>query len=202
MITINGVIAELNKRCDHAEIPYEDLESLAEELDLRFDCGETRYCLFHHSWERVIKIPRLDYASKDYSEIECNNYTKAKALGIEKIFLPCEYWCTLDCGCPVYVQDKFTTDHNSMHRAKRAKNAEKASKVIACKVYHKVRRSLPSDRRYDDAWLARAYQIYGKQFFRKLEKFLRENHINDLHGRNVGWKGTQPIILDFAGYDE
>ena len=202
MITIEKVIAELNKRCEEREIPYEDLENLAEELDLRFDCGETRYCLLHHSWDRVIKIPRLDYASKDYSEIECNNYTKAKALGIEKIFLPCEYWCTLDCGCPVYVQDKFTTDHNSLRRTKRENHAEKASKVIACKVYRKVKRALPSDRRYDDAWLARAYQIYGKQFFRKLEKFLRENHINDLHGRNVGWKGTQPIILDFAGYDE
>ena len=202
MITIERIIAELNRRCEFAEIPYEVLEQLAEELDLRFACGETRYCLLHHSWDRVIKIPRLGYASKDYSEIECNNYIKAKALGIEKIFLPCEYWCTLDCGCPVYVQDKFTTDHSSIRRAKRERYTEKASKIIACKVYRRVKRSLPSDRRYDDAWLARAYQIYGKQFFRKLEKFLRDNHINDLHGKNVGWKGTQPIILDFAGYDE
>lgn len=202
VVTIEKVIAELNKQCDCREIPYGDLKNLAKKLDLQFACGETRYCLIHRSWDKVIKIPRLGYASKDYSEIECNNYTKAKALGIEKIFLPCEYWCTLDCGCPVYVQDKFTTDHRSMYDAERKVNMDKVSKIISCKIYFKVKRALPSDRIYDDAWLARAYQIYGKQFFRKLEKFLRENRINDLHAKNVGWKGTQPIILDFAGYDE
>ena len=202
MMTIDRIIAELNKRCNEKEIHYDDLRAFAKEFDLQFGCGETRYCLLHYSWDRVIKIPRLDYVSKDYSEIECNNYIKAKALGIEKIFLPCEHYYTLECGCPVYVQDKFTTDHHGLCRAKKKSNTEKVSNVIHCEVYRKVKRSLPHDRRYDDAWLARAYQLYGKQFFRKLEKFLQENHINDLHTHNVGWKGTQPIILDFAGYDE
>ena len=73
-------------------------------------------------------------------------------------------------------------------------------KICSCKIYRKSHENAYDGYRISNAWYARAYQIYGKQFMRKFERFTRQHRIGDLHNSNVGYLGQMPIILDFAGY--
>ncbi len=200
MKTVNEVIRLMNQTFTNRVIDYDELEEFASDLGLCFSCGETRFCIFDHSWDVVLKIPRFDNVRDDYSAIEVENYKNACKLGLERIFLECGLLTNLDCDCPIYWQVKFSCSHAQLNYRKNKKEREKVEKHRHCPIYVKVKHQMPSDRAYRDEWLCRAYQLYGKQFFKQLCVFLKENSIGDLHQENVGWKDNKPIILDFAGY--
>ena len=77
---------------------------------------------------------------------------------------------------------------------------KQTDKIRFCKIYRKSHENAYDGCRISNEWYARAYQIYGKQFMRKFERFTRDKRIGDLHDSNVGYLGKMPIILDFAGY--
>lgn len=202
MKTIGEVIKLMNGYFSNRTVDWSEMQEFARKYNLKFAHGETRFCLYDPKWDRVLKIPRFENVSDDYSEIEANNYQKAKYAGLADIFLASEYYCTLDCDLPIYVQVKYTYSHCGMNHCDMRAEGKKIANAKNAKIYKRVRNSMPDDRCYDDVWLCRAYQLYGKQFFRKLCEFLRENAIDDLHASNVGWLNGKPVILDYAGYHE
>jgi hypothetical protein len=202
MKSIEEIIELLNKQFSNRVIEWDDISEFAHKHHLRFDAGETRYCIFSPKWDRVLKIPRFENVNDDYSALEVRNYEYAKELGLDKILLPTGLLTTLDSGCPIYWQTKFSYSHSNMDYHEEIHLKKQFEQYFRSPIYLKVKRTMPDDRRYNDVWLFRAYQLYGKQFFKKLCLFFEENEIKDLHSNNVGWLKGKPIILDYAGYHE
>lgn len=202
MKSIEEIIALMNQTFTRKIIYCREMSQFAQQYSLKFYYGETRFCIFAPKWDVVLKIPRFDNVDDDYSALEVRNYERAVEMGLEKILLPTGLLTELEGGCPIYWQTKFTCSHNQLSSQTQLTLKTRFAKYYRSTIYLKVKDAMPSDRCYSDVWLFRAYQLYGKQFFRKLTKFLMENNIDDLHHSNVGWKNDKPIILDYAGYHE
>ena len=192
----------LRENDNNPECMYEELvEEMAEKVDkdVYFSCGETRFVLCHPKWDKVIKMNRFDNVSRDYNALELDHYEKAIEWGIDRIFLPIEQVLTV-CGYDIYVQTKYTTSVCDQRYKDSRKIAEQVNELYSQRICNKAYNRMYDAGRIDRVWHARAYQIYGKQFMKTLEKFTRELHIGDLHRHNIGYLGKQPIILDYAGY--
>jgi hypothetical protein len=50
-------------------------------------------------------------------------------------------------------------------------------------------------------WMADAYDYYGEEYFKKLMNFLKSEGIYDLHGGNIGYINSRPVIFDFSDYN-
>lgn len=202
MKTMNEVFALLNQEFTDKKIAYKEMSQFCYKYNLEFYHGETRYCIVGKEWDSVIKISRLGYVTDDYNAIEFNNYKAACLLGIERIFLKMWKLGTLDCGLDIYAQTRYSNAHSQMNFQQTEKMRRQTQAIRKCKVFHKSQNNVYCGYRISQYWYARAYQIYGKKFMRKFERFTVENSIGDLHNNNIGYLGKMPIILDFAGYHE
>ena len=199
-MTQQEVFDLLNGSLVDKQIGYDDLWEFCRSHDLEMFSGETRYCIISKDWDFVLKISRFDNVRDDYNAIEFANYENACKLGIEKIFLKMWKFGTLDCGLDIYAQVRYSFAHSGIDNNKERKMRKQVRKICFCKIYRKSHENVYDGCRISNEWYARAYQIYGKQFMRKFERFTRDKRIGDLHNSNVGYLGKMPIILDFAGY--
>lgn len=181
-------------------ISYEELWKFCRSHGVEMYNGETRYCIAGKDWDFVLKISRFDNVQDDYNAIEFTNYENACKLGLEKIFLKMWKFGTLDCGLDIYAQTRYSCAHSDLDYNKEKKMRKQTEKVRSCKIFRKSHEHVYDGYRISNNWYARAYQIYGKRFMRKFERFTRQKRIGDLHNSNVGYLGKMPIILDFAGY--
>ena len=199
-MTQQEVFDLLNGSLVDKQIGYDDLWEFCRSHGLEMFSGETRYCIASKDWDFVLKISRFDNVRDDYNAIEFANYENACKLGIEKIFLKMWKFGTLDCGLDIYAQVRYSFAHSGIDNNKERKMRKQTDKIRSCKIYRKSHENAYDGYRISNEWYARAYQIYGKQFMRKFERFTRDKRIGDLHDSNVGYLGKMPIILDFAGY--
>ena len=199
-MTQQEVFDLLNGSLVDKQIGYDDLWEFCRSHGLEMFSGETRYCIASKDWDFVLKISRFDNVRDDYNAIEFANYENACKLGIEKIFLKMWKFGTLDCGLDIYAQVRYSFAHSGIDNNKERKMRKQVRKICFCKIYRKSHENAYDGYRISNEWYARAYQIYGKQFMRKFERFTRQHRIGDLHTSNVGYLGKMPIILDFAGY--
>ena len=199
-MTQQEVFDLLNGSLIDKQIGYDDLWEFCRSHGLEMFSGETRYCIASKDWDCVLKISRFDNVRDDYNAIEFANYENACKLGIEKIFLKMWKFGTLDCGLDIYAQVRYSFAHSGIDHKKERKMRKQTDKIRFCKIYRKSHENAYDGCRISNEWYARAYQIYGKQFMRKFERFTRDKRIGDLHNSNVGYLGKMPIILDFAGY--
>ena len=199
-MTQQEVFDLLNCFLTDKKVCYSELREFCRSYNLKLRSGETRYCLIGEDWDFVLKIPRFNNVQDDYNVIEFTNYENACKLGIGKIFLKTWKFGTLDCDLDIYAQVRYSFAHSDMDINKESKMRKQTEKVRSCKIFQKSHDHTFDGYRISDSWYARAYQIYGKQFMRKFERFTRQNRIGDLHNSNVGYLGKMPIILDFAGY--
>ena len=199
-MTQQEVFDLLNGSLVDKQIDYDDLWEFCRSHGLEMFSGETRYCIASKDWDFVLKISRFDNVRDDYNAIEFANYENACKLGIEKIFLKMWKFGTLDCGLDIYAQVRYSFAHSGIDHKKERKMRKQTDKIRFCKIYRKSHENAYDGCRISNEWYARAYQIYGKQFMRKFERFTRDKRIGDLHDSNVGYLGKMPIILDFAGY--
>ena len=199
-MTQQEVFDLLNGSLIDKQIGYDDLWEFCRSHGLEMFSGETRYCIASKDWDFVLKISRFDNVRDDYNAIEFANYENACKLGIEKIFLKMWKFGTLDCGLDIYAQVRYSFAHSDIDIKKERKMRKQTDKIRSCKVFRKSHEHAYDGYRISNEWYARAYQIYGKQFVRKFERFTRDKRIGDLHTSNVGYLGKMPIILDFAGY--
>ena len=199
-MTQQEVFDLLNGSLIDKRVCYDDLWEFCRSHGLELASGETRYCIISKDWDFVLKISRFDNVRDDYNAIEFANYENACKLGIEKIFLKMWKFGTLDCGLDIYAQVRYSFAHSGIDNNKERKMRKQVRKICFCKIYRKSHENAYDGYRISNEWYARAYQIYGKQFMRKFERFTRDKRIGDLHSSNVGYLGKMPIILDFAGY--
>ena len=199
-MTQQEVFDLLNSSLVDEQIGYDDLWEFCRSHGLEMFSGETRYCIASKDWDFVLKISRFDNVCDDYNAIEFANYENACKLGIEKIFLKMWKFGTLDCGLDIYAQVRYSFSHSDIDNKKERKMRKQTDKIRSCKIFRKSHENAYDGYRISNEWYARAYQIYGKQFMRKFERFTRDKRIGDLHTSNVGYLGKMPIILDFAGY--
>ena len=199
-MTQQEVFDLLNGSLVDKQIGYDDLWEFCRSHDLEMFSGETRYCIASKDWDFVLKISRFDNVRDDYNAIEFANYENSCKLGIEKIFLKMWKFGTLDCGLDIYAQVRYSFAHSDIDNKKERKMRKQTDKIRSCKIYRKSHENAYDGCRISNEWYARAYQIYGKQFMRKFERFTKQHRIGDLHTSNVGYLGKMPIILDFAGY--
>ena len=199
-MTQQEVFDLLNGSLVDKQIGYDDLWEFCRSHGLEMFSGETRYCIASKDWDFVLKISRFDNVRDDYNAIEFANHENACKLGIEKIFLKMWKFGTLDCGLDIYAQVRYSFAHSGIDHNKERKMRKQVQKICFCKIYRKSHENAYDGYRISNEWYARAYQIYGKQFMRKFERFTKQYRIGDLHDSNVGYLGKMPIILDFAGY--
>ena len=199
-MTQQEVFDLLNGSLIDKQIGYDDLWEFCRSYGLEMFSGETRYCIASKDWDFVLKISRFDNVRDDYNAIEFANYENSCKLGIEKIFLKMWKFGTLDCGLDIYAQVRYSFAHSGIDHKKERKMRKQTDKIRSCKIYRKSHENAYDGYRISNEWYARAYQIYGKQFMRKFERFTKQHRIGDLHDSNVGYLGKMPIILDFAGY--
>ena len=199
-MTQQEVFDLLNCYLPDKRVCYNELWEFCRSHGLELSSGETRYCIIGKDWDFVLKISRFDNVRDDYNAIEFANYENACKLGIEKIFLKMWKFGTLDCGLDIYAQVRYSFSHSGIDDKKANKMRKQTKKIRSCKVFIKSYEHVYDGYRISNNWYARAYQIYGKHFMRKFERFTRQYRIGDLHNSNVGYLGKMPIILDFAGY--
>ena len=199
-MTQQEVFDLLNGSLMDKRVCYDDLWEFCRSYGLELSSGETRYCIISKDWDFVLKISRFDNVRDDYNAIEFANYENACKLGIEKIFLKMWKFGTLDCGLDIYAQVRYSFAHSGIDNNKERKMRKQVRKICFCKIFRKSHENAYDGCRISNEWYARAYQIYGKQFMRKFERFTKQHRIGDLHTSNVGYLGKMPIILDFAGY--
>ena len=180
-------------------LSYADCDYIADHTGAHYSHGETRWCFWFDDCDMVIKIPRFDGGRDfDYCARELHNYKKGCEYRIERILLPIEFVGEFG-ACKVYLQPRFTSDHENLpsHNMKNLReklgaipNRSKALQKSINNLYDWT----------DREWYARVLQLYGKKFLKSFEKFSREVRLNDLHDGNIGWRNGKPIILDYAGY--
>ena len=132
-------------------------------------------------------------ADGDYCLAEVEIYECAKDHGVECMFAKSELFGTLDCGIPVYIQERVIPYGCAASRSftPTEKSLTKAKEHYRCE-------PCMAD------WKAVAIDLYGEEFLDKFFDFI--NNIcpecsEDLHSGNYGFTvDGRPVILDYSGW--
>lgn len=182
-------------------LDYDTIREISVKHNLDYDNGATRWCLHCDRWKDfVLKFPRYEETSIDYCEIEVNNYKKAVEYGIEKILLPIECIYETKNELKIYKQEKYTCALSDMKEKDYERLKKRLHNLQRQPITNKCLHSCLDYCRINNVWLARIIQLYGKNFVKNFEQWTHCCKVNDLHTSNIGFKGKNPIILDYAGY--
>ena len=179
--------------------------------------GLFKTCLVSASATYVIK-----YGTSNNKDIERDYkiYQEAKKYGVDKIFLPLEFLYQNVHGVKFFIQPKFVDTVQSGYSSC---PSECPNQNYDCDLCHfnispsharailKNRSSKINKKRLENAfgnfydsvdseWFARAAEFYGFSFIYKLNKFLYENEVSDLHEGNIGYMTNErPVLIDNGG---
>ena len=198
-----GISAELNEEEDWLSENNDYLE----ELGVGFNYGSTKVCLKYDELENwVIKLSYdrshdIGITVFDYCAREAENYELACEKGLEKFFAPTYKVGEIE-GIGIYLQQKARVDEDYFVECFE-------DYVIATYNYDGVededrKQELISDAVYelDDEQSVEAVFSDIASFYDlvKLNDFILDREINDLHSANYGLINDNPVIIDFSGY--
>lgn len=160
-------------------------------------CGASKVCVVPKNLPFVFK---WSYPNEDWDEAadECRLYQMARTQEIDCFFPETELF-VLSHDVQVFVQQKVPYDADSLPSCIQ----RRFSKIVRncnASILKRARTGMTINRPIDTLWVKMCLTICGKDKTRKLEKFIQANQINDLHYGNIGYMGTQPVILDFSGF--
>ena len=163
--------------------------------------GATKICLIFKDWPFVIK---WSFENNDDAFIEAKIYADAVENNIQQFF-PATKLLFEHNGVKFILQEKVDASVYDGFSGKERDRVTTITKTVSGRIVKKVQQTClkasPKNRRtLDNTWVAMAISLYGKKTCKSLCEFIVENHINDLHEDNIGYKNDRPIILDFAGY--
>ena len=190
-----------------------DFFELIDNFDVSFNAAETKVFFqennieFFHGVDRfgipciednvIIKFNRRH---SEACEREVANYQLAQKYKVEAILLPLSLEMQDKYSNCFFSQPLVTSiiDRCSYQQRKTLKKRlhalEDNSKVT--KLNKKLYSSCD-----DHVWLARALQIYGRDFMQRFQTWTQVCQLNDLHTGNLGYiKKFQPVIFDYAGF--
>lgn len=181
------------------------------------DYGEgcTKLVLMPKNCDFVVKIPFFgeNYDSKtgtyiqfsgarepegwNYCEVESILYTYAKEKKVENYFL--ETRCIgFVHGYPIYAQELATT----LNRTKPSDYDDDLSveeRTRNTKIRELCRKR--NAKCFNATWIADFIDYYSEEEWFKLNKFLYDFDITDLHTENIGYNSAgAPTVMDYAGY--
>lgn len=134
---------------------------------------------------------------------EVEIYQRAEAENLGRFFPKTAFLACIN-GVNFVVQekiDKAVADCNMKDNKRFERIGKTATDRIIRKIEHEFWKAAQGYRRsLDYNWARMAIVLYGKKACKALCQFVIDNHINDLHGNNIGYKNGKPIILDFSGY--
>lgn len=141
----------------------------------------------------------------NYCESEVAIYKKATAAGLGDFFAHTEFYCKLDNGLPVYLQERVET-YNDVYFTYDDIWEEVKTHTLSKKTTDTVK-SLREETAWwkmSFEWLCAAVEWYGEEKVRRFIEFMTKDipELNDdLHEDNYGfaWDG-RPVLLDFSGF--
>ena len=171
--------------------------------------GATKGVLIFPNFGFVIKIPFIfcdgdemcgaqdGVNAWDYCSQEVCRYEMAEEEGFGDIFLETDLLGEVN-NHPIYIQPY----------------AEILSKIDGSEYDSEHRSGTDMDRTFvkeiDDAenydtlssmWEADLLVRYGIEKFKSFKKYIKDNWINDLRDENIGYVGKNPVLIDYAGFD-
>ena len=175
---------------------YENFRAWKDEMDDSFsldkryfvNCGLTKGVIIHEDLDWVLKIPfGYQKNNMNHCKAETEYYQAAIEAGIQDMFAESHYLMTfLDVPC--YVMRKVECGECALD--------SNGSTLLGCDEYSYSRDESESEDLVEE--LLSAY--YGDRVFSTYCHFCRCNHINDVHEDNIGWIGTQPVVIDYSGF--
>ena len=159
--------------------------------------GATKFCYIIPGCDFVIKFCSNNRRHNE-CEQEARAYENAKKYRVERVLLETRFVYENSNGTKFYTQPKITEASCDMSRTT-CKKCRKIAKTVPDKMVYKVQ----SEMYYSGVnrlWLATVISLYGKRFARSLEKWTKENRVNDLHDGNLGYVKGKPVLLDYSGY--
>lgn len=166
-------------------------------------CGVTRVVIISDQLDWVIKVNFIsDNTTPDYNELERDHFQSAINAGLDQYFAAMYYVENID-GIEVYAQEKVRADEDSVSSSFFEYTLEN--------YYNKVnyeQEGVTEDEVNDAAWEEsiglenedRIYAMITDGMAREVVDFIFENDINDLHSGNWGYRGDEPVLIDYAGY--
>ena len=159
--------------------------------------GATRICVFHPSWDFVIKFDE-NFETTQYCALELYHYEMAKQYNVQKVLLPTSKHATYENGLKVYQQTKYSIGWREVKGKVRLPLQNAMRQMGRTKNFSNICRGMRHETH--EMWIARTTQLYGKKFMRSLQAWIDEYNINDLHTGNIGLLNGNPVLLDYAGY--
>lgn len=171
--------------------------------------GATKGVLIFPDFGFVIKIPFIfcdgdemcgaqdGVNAWDYCSQEACRYEMAEEEGFGDIFLETDLLDTVN-NHPIYIQpyaevlsklDGQTYDSN--HRSGIDVDRTLVKEIDDAENYTML----------DSRWEVDLLVKYGIEIFKKFKKYLKDNWINDLRDENIGYVGKNPVLIDYAGFD-
>ena len=172
--------------------------NLAEQISV--SDGASKICFVFKNKPFVIKWSAYGY-HEAMDEVEI--YNRAIAQDLAKFFPKTAFLIRVN-GVDFVVQEKIDKAVSDCSRQD-VQKFQRIAKTATDKIVFKIEREFGRagngyHRSLDHNWAKMAIVLYGKHACKALCEFVIDNNINDLHGRNIGYKDGKPIILDFSGY--
>lgn len=148
--------------------------------------GVTKMVIIPDNDKYVIKIP-FECQGVDHCKIEAANYRKAVESGMEVYFAQTKRAGTFD-EVPIYISEQAQCDEEFISSAVRESMSECSWEEV-------------DELFSDDMAVAEEFLLWGLgEDFEKLNNFLSENEIYDIHSGNVGWiEGRGAVLIDYSG---
>ena len=188
--------------CDDSYDAHEKLvkydRNLAEQVSV--SDGASKICFVFRNKPFVVKWSTHGY-KEAMEEVEI--YNRAMAQNLAKFFPKTAFLVRVN-GIDFVAQEKIDKSVSECD-LKDIQRFQRISKTATDKIVYKIeheflRAGNGYHRSLDHDWAKMAIVLYGKHACKALCEFVIDNNINDLHGRNIGYKDGKPIILDFSGY--
>ena len=170
--------------------------------------GATKGVLIFKNLDFVIKIPFIycdgeelygagdTEDSWDYCAQEVVRYARMRdSYQVEDVFLETRFLDYAN-GHPIYIQqyaeplNRVDVEEHSSHSAADEKTIDNC--------YDEGNWL----ERIDTRWEADILVIYGEEWYRKFRDAIEEYQIDDLRTANIGYRGKQPVIFDYAGFND
>lgn len=162
--------------------------------NITYNWGASKVAIIDEDNDWVLKIPFCN-KSRDYCEIEAENYQKAVKEGVEEPFAECYFLMEYE-SAPCYIMEKVNCDEEAVESDFYEIGSDKLSGQMSEDEISDYLYSMDTGEIL--GLLLESYYEVG--FLQKVNAFLSENSINDLHMANLGYRGDKLVFVDYSGY--
>ena len=172
-------------------------------IGLNYGCGASRIVVWDDNLDYVVKIP-IGYGDERYCVHEVELYEKAVECGLASHFAWCDCLGEYD-GRNVYVMERLDCNENMF---------EDLTYTWRYESYCEEKNLDPDDERSrqkyshyfwdfycdDDLVLEWFLSQFSEKISSQVRAFINRWQINDIHAGNMGYRGSQPVLCDYAGF--